>query len=241
MKTLSWLDSDPRNLSFPPVSQALDDPPGLIAAGGDLSTARLIAAYRRGIFPWYSAGQPVLWWSPDPRAVLFPAEFRLTRSLQKSIRNRDYETRIDFDFDRTVAACAAPRAHSEGTWITEEMRASYVALHRLGHAHSVETWQHERLVGGLYGVQLGRVYFGESMFSLATDASKVALSRLVQECQARDIVVIDCQMVTAHLHSLGARSIARDEFIALLNRHAAPGSADAWLDCGAALRHGNKR
>ena len=235
MKAITWLSPGDPPERFPPVESTLDDPPGLLAAGGDLSTARLLAAYRRGIFPWYSSGQPILWWCPDPRAVLFPAQFRCSRSLAKTLRGGDLSTRLDHDFDAVVAACAAPRARSPGTWITADMRAAYLALHRAGHAHSIETWQGDQLVGGLYGVQLGRVFFGESMFSVVTDASKVALSRLVGECLARGIVVIDCQLASQHLASLGARSIRRSEFSALLRQHASAepnaqrsGAAASW-------------
>ncbi len=228
MKTLTWLGSPDRGEWFPPLEAALDDPPGLLAAGGDLTTRRIIAAYRRGIFPWYSPGQPVLWWSPDPRAVLYPAEFRRSRSLAKSERNRGYETRLDVDFGTIMDQCAAPRDYAQGTWITPEMRAAYVALHALGRAHSVETWAGEELVGGLYGVQLGRVFFGESMFSRRSDASKVALARLVAECQARGIVAIDCQMHTPHLQRLGSQVLPRSEFVALLAREAAETVPNAW-------------
>jgi leucyl/phenylalanyl-tRNA--protein transferase len=226
MAQLVWL-SDKHDLSwFPPVTAALKDPDGLLAAGGGLSTERLLAAYRHGIFPWYNAGQPVLWWSPDPRSVLFPAEFRLSRSLRKSQRNRGYETRIDTAFAAVVEACAAPRASGPGTWITPEMASAYRKLHELGHAHSIETWQDEQLVGGLYGVGLGRVFFGESMFSRATDASKVALARLVGECLARGIALIDCQVASAHLESLGSRALPRAEFVRLVEQHT--GDATVW-------------
>jgi leucyl/phenylalanyl-tRNA---protein transferase len=227
-KTLTWLGSDAHDLWFPPLEASLDDPPGLLAAGGTLSAVRLVAAYRRGIFPWYSDGQPVLWWSPEPRAVLYPAQFQRSRSLAKSERNRGYETRLDHDFAQLIAACAAPRNYSDGTWITEEMQSAYLTLHRNGHAHSVETWHNGKLVGGLYGVQLGRVFFGESMFSIATDASKVALSRLVSECVHRGINLIDCQMNTAHLQSLGSRLLSRAEFAAHLLLHASAAVPDAW-------------
>ena len=222
---IPWLRRDD---PFPPVETALAEPNGLLAAGADLSVPRLLAAYRRGIFPWYSPGQPVLWWSPDPRAVLFPAEFRRNRSLAKSERNRGYETRLDGDFGAIIDHCAAPRDYAQGTWITPEMRAAYVALHRLGRAHSVETWCEGEVVGGLYGVQLGRVFFGESMFSRRTDASKVALARLVAECQLRGIVAIDCQMHTPHLQSLGSKLLPRHEFVALLAREANAAVPDAW-------------
>jgi len=215
--------------AFPPLEQALDDPDGLLCAGGDLSTARLLEAYRRGIFPWYSEGQPILWWSPDPRAVLIPAEFRVSRSLGKTLRNRGVETTLDRAFAEVVAHCADPELRPEGTWISPEMQSAYLELHRLGHAHSVEAWLGGRLVGGLYGVALGRVFFGESMFSLERDASKVALARLVREAVARGVELIDCQVTSPHLESLGARSIPRAEFRARLSRAIPEGTTqDVW-------------
>ena len=219
MKTITWLSPQDAPEWFPPLEQALDDPPGLLAAGGDLSPARLLAAYRRGIFPWYSAGQPVLWWSPDPRAVLFPKEFRCSRSLSKSIRNRGFETAINRNFEAVIDGCAAPRDQSPGTWITSEMREAYLDLHRHGYGHSFETYLDGNLVGGLYGVRLGGVFFGESMFSRETDASKVALARLVEACLRADIAVIDCQLASRHLGSLGSRSISRLHFQQLLRQH----------------------
>jgi leucyl/phenylalanyl-tRNA--protein transferase len=197
----------------------LEEPPGLLAAGGDLSPARLLAAYQRGIFPWYSPGQPVLWWSPDPRAVLFPEEFRCTRSLGKTIRNGGFTVELDRDFAGVIDSCAAPRQHSLGTWITTEMRNAYIQLHRLEYAHSIEAYRNDVLVGGLYGVRLGSVFFGESMFSKERDASKVALAHLVETCNRNGIAVIDCQMPTRHLESLGSRSIARAQFQSLLREH----------------------
>jgi leucyl/phenylalanyl-tRNA---protein transferase len=221
VKTITWLSPQDAPEWFPPLEQALDDPAGLLAAGGDLSTERLLAAYRKGIFPWYSPGQPVLWWSPDPRAVLFPEEFRCTRSLAKTLRNGGFESAIDRDFAAVIEACAAPRPQSIGTWITQEMTDAYVELHRRGYAHSIETWRGPELVGGLYGVRLGGVFFGESMFSRERDASKVALARLVEACREAGIVVIDCQMSSAHLESLGARRIPRARFQSLVREHAA--------------------
>ena len=221
MKTITWLSPTDAPGHFPPVERALDDPAGLLAAGGDLSTARLLAAYQRGIFPWYSEGQPVLWWSPDPRAVLLPEEFRLTRSLAKTLRNRGFTAQIDADFQGVLDGCAAPRAHSPGTWLLPEMRAAYLQLHHLGHAHSFETWLDGRLVGGLYGIRLGNVFFGESMFSLERDASKAALARLVEYCRSQGIVVIDCQLPSRHLQSMGSRLISRAQFQALLREHIA--------------------
>jgi leucyl/phenylalanyl-tRNA---protein transferase len=225
---LTWLTRQDPPDAFPPLERALDDPPGLLAAGGDLSAARLVAAYRRGIFPWYSAGQPVLWWSPDPRAVLFPEEFRRTRSLRQSERNRGYEVRFDVDFEGTMRDCAAPRGDGAGTWITTDMREAYSALHGLGLAHSIETWRDGIRVGGLYGVQLGRVFFGESMFSRETDASKVALSALVTRSVERGTRLIDCQLASRHLGSLGSRTITRQAFSELLREHAAATVPDVW-------------
>jgi leucyl/phenylalanyl-tRNA--protein transferase len=206
---IPWLEAeDP----FPPVTRALREPNGLLAAGADLSVVRLTEAYRRGIFPWYSAGQPLLWWSPNPRMVLFPPELKLARSLRKRLRRRDYVIRCDSAFDAAVRACAAPRAGQSGTWITEEMIAAYGALHRHGLAHSVETWIDGELVGGLYGVALGRMFYGESMFTRATDASKIALVHLVKQLARWNFGMVDCQMQTAHLASFGAREIPRAEF-----------------------------
>jgi leucyl/phenylalanyl-tRNA--protein transferase len=221
VKTITWLSPQDAAEWFPPLDQALDEPSGLLAAGGDLSPTRLLAAYQRGIFPWYSPGQPVLWWAPDPRAVLFPNEFRITRSLAKTLRNRGFERAVDRDFAGVIQACAAPRTRSIGTWITPEMSKAYVELHRRGFAHSVETWLDGRLVGGLYGVRLGKVFFGESMFALERDASKVALAHLVELSLAEGIAVIDCQMASRHLESLGSRTIPRLRFQALLREHVA--------------------
>jgi len=207
---LTWLE---RHDAFPPVEQALEDPNGLLCAGGDLSTDRLLEAYRRGIFPWYSGNEPILWWSPDPRMVLFCDELKVSRSLAKNIRNKGFEVRLDSAFPRVIKACSEPRKGEGGTWLTPAMQAAYTALHRLGHAHSVETWQGERLVGGLYGVAIGRMFYGESMFSRATDASKVALVALVGELRARGFPLIDCQQNTPLLASLGAREIPRRHFV----------------------------
>jgi leucyl/phenylalanyl-tRNA---protein transferase len=224
MKTITWLSATDPPDHFPPAERALDDPAGLLAAGGDLSTARLLAAYQRGIFPWYSAGQPVLWWSPDPRAVLLPEEFRLTRSLAKTLRNRGFLPRINHNFPGGIEGCAAPRARSPGTWLLPEMRAAYLELHQLGVAHSFETWLNDTLVGGLYGIRLGNVFFGESMFSLERDASKAALARLVEYCQSQGVVVIDCQLPSRHLQSMGSRLIPRAQFQGLLREHIAMGA-----------------
>ena len=215
-----WLGEQTDPNWFPPVEQALREPPGLLAAGGDLRPARLLAAYERGVFPWYSAQQPILWWSPDPRMVLFPEEFNCSRSLGKTIRNGNWVTRVDEAFAATIRGCAAPRLSGPDTWLNQEMIVSYEQLHELGFAHSVETYLEDELVGGLYGIQLGKVFFGESMFSRQRDASKVALARLVAECRARGIRLIDCQVASAHLASLGAREVSRTQFVALLKAHA---------------------
>lgn len=221
---IPWLTS---HSPFPPVDTALKRPNGLLAAGGDLSPERLTAAYRNGIFPWYGAGEPILWWSPDPRMVLLPADLKVSRSLAKALRNRDYRVRFDGAFRDVMEACAAPRPGQEGTWITPEMMEAYCELHRRGLAHSVETWIGGELAGGLYGVALGRVFFGESMFSRERDASKIALVHLVWQLQRRQFGMIDCQMTTPHLASLGAREMPRREFTRrvkeLVNYPSAPG------------------
>jgi leucyl/phenylalanyl-tRNA--protein transferase len=180
------------------------------------------------VFPWYSPQQPILWWSPDPRMVLFPEEFNCSRSLRKTLRAAVYSTRVDRAFADTIRACAAPRRSGPDTWLNPDMIASYEELHALGFGHSIETCIADQLVGGLYGIQLGKVFFGESMFSRQPDASKVALARLVEECRARDIRVIDCQVASPHLASLGAREISRDEFVGLLQRFARREPCGSW-------------
>lgn len=216
MKRLTWLAPDDPVERFPPVSQALDDPQGLLAAGGDLSPERLRAAYRRGIFPWFSPGEPVLWWSPDPREVLVPAEMHVSRSLQRTMRRGLFRVTEDVAFGEVIAACAAARGERTGTWISPEMQAAYRELHRLGLAHSIEAWVGDELAGGLYGVRQGRVFCGESMFSRRDDASKVALAWLVARCPARGIDLIDCQMPSAHLRRLGSRPLPRRQFLEFL-------------------------
>ncbi len=219
---IPWLHADE---PFPPVQRASREFNGLLAAGADLSMRRLLMAYRQGIFPWFNPGEPILWWSPDPRMVLFPHEFKLSRSLRKRLAREDYAVRADTVFNQVMRECAAPRAGASGTWISEAMIASYSVLHERGYAHSIETWHRdadsgsETLVGGLYGVAIGRVFFGESMFSRRSDASKIALAHLVAWLREHDFAVIDCQMNTAHLASLGAREIPREEFSELLDRH----------------------
>ena len=215
---IPWLAAD-RDPEFPPLDTALRDPDGLLAAGGTLNAHWLLAAYRRGIFPWFSRGQPILWWSPDPRLVLRPTDIVIRRSLRKTLRNGSFTIRFDSAFDRVIEACAAPREEdAPGTWITPAIRAAYTELHTLGYAHSVEAWHEDELVGGLYGVALGPVFFGESMFTRRSDASKVCLVHLARYLEARKFIVIDCQMTTAHLLSLGANEMSRAAFAALLAR-----------------------
>ena len=197
---------------FPPVERALRIPNGLLAAGGDLTPARLLDAYRHGIFPWFNEGDPILWWSPDPRMVLFPDEFRISHSLRKTLRNRIYEIRTDTAFEQVMLACAAPR-NGQGTWIIDKMVAAYTELHRIGVAHSVESWFGGELVGGLYGIAIGRMFYGESMFSRRSDASKAALAHLAAQLSRWNFGMIDCQMNTPHLATLGAREIPRAEFV----------------------------
>lgn len=216
MKRLRWLAPDDPPDAFPPVETALDEPDGLLAGGGDLSPERLLAAYSRGIFPWFSPGQPVLWWSPDPREVLVPADFHRSRSLERTLRRRQYTVTMDRAFGDVIAACAAPRRQDHGTWITAGMQAAYGELHARGHAHSIEVWDGDRLVGGTYGVRVRRVFCGESMFSREPDASKVALSWLAGHCPRLGIELIDCQLESPHLRSLGSRPMARADFIQLI-------------------------
>ena len=199
---------------FPPLDAALRDPDGLLAAGGGLEPERLLNAYRQGIFPWFSPGEPILWWSPDPRVVFDTASFRLSRRFRRELRGSDWTLGADTDFEAVMRACAqAPRSGQDGgTWIGAEMLAAYTRLHQLGHAHSIEVRAGERLVGGLYGVAIGRMFFGESMFARRTDASKIALAALVAFCRAHAIETIDCQQKTVHLTSFGGREIGRNEF-----------------------------
>jgi leucyl/phenylalanyl-tRNA--protein transferase len=207
---IPWLDND---TPFPPLERALKEPSGLLAAGGTLSPQRLLDAYRRGIFPWYSPDQPPLWWSPDPRMVLFPSELKVSRSLAKRLKKQDYEIRSDTAFREVMLACAStPRPGQDGSWIVPEILEGYCALHALGYAHSVETWMDGQLAGGLYGVSIGRMFYGESMFHHATDASKLAFVHLVRHLEQQGYGMVDCQMHTPHLASLGAREIPRDEF-----------------------------
>lgn len=211
MIELTWLD--PSKLEFPPVEQAMQDPDGLLAVGGDLSKERLLLAYSKGIFPWYEDDQPLLWWSPDPRAVIEPQNVRISRSLRKRLRRREFEVRVDTAFDDVVKRCQNPRAYSNETWITNEMRRAYLALHLDGYAHSIECYQDKELVGGLYGVSIGRLFFGESMFHAATDASKVAFVALCRLLRQQGCPLVDCQMPNPHIMSLGVETISRSEFM----------------------------
>lgn len=210
MRRIPSLDSD---TDFPPSGDALDYPNGLLAAGGGLSAQRLLTAYRRGFFPWYQAPQPVLWWTPDPRSVLFPDELHVSRSLRKTLKSNDFHLAVDRQFVQVMYGCATVRREGIGTWIDDDMMAAYARLHSLGYAHSVEVMDDAgTLAGGLYGVSLGRVFFGESMFSRATNASKVALVALINILRRGDFHMIDCQVENEHLNSLGARNISRLDF-----------------------------
>jgi leucyl/phenylalanyl-tRNA--protein transferase len=223
---IPWLEAD---VAFPPLESALREPNGLLAAGADLSPMRLVEAYRRGIFPWYSAGEPILWWSPDPRMVLIPAEFEPSRSLAKVLRNRAYSVRSDGHFGAVIDACAEPREAGGDTWIVPAMRDAYRRLHDLGIAHSFETWMEGELAGGLYGVAIGGAFFGESMFSRRSDASKIAFAHLVHHLREIGITLIDCQMNTSHLASLGANEISRREFAVRLTTLTAKAiTAEKW-------------
>ena len=199
---------------FPPVDQALDNPDGLLAAGGSLSTRRLVEAYRRGIFPWFNQGDPILWWSPDPRTVLRPARLHVSHSLGKRLRKEAFAITIDRAFARVLDGCAAPRQDESGTWLSQQMRRAYTSLHHAGFAHSLEVWMDGELAGGIYGVALGRMFYGESMFTRRTDASKIAMVRLAAQLARWEFPLIDCQLETDHLGALGAEPMPRRAFIA---------------------------
>lgn len=213
-----WIDPDAAEIEFPDVELAMREPDGLLAVGANLEVDTLLRAYRRGIFPWYGPGQPVMWWAPDPRLVLFPDELRVSRSLAKTLRQGKFTVTLDTAFRAVIDGCAAPRGSQSGTWITPQMAAAYSALHAAGHAHSAECWYRGELAGGLYGVAIGQVFFGESMFARVSDASKVAFVTLVRQLQRRGFQLIDCQVYTPHLASLGARPVPRREFTRLLAR-----------------------
>lgn len=214
--SIYWISPTDKTCRFPPVEEALQEPNGLLAAGGDLSSTRLINAYRNGIFPWYSAGEPILWWSPNPRTVIFPAHLKVSRSLRRTLKRGEFHVTLDTQFRQVMEACAAPRKLDAGTWISAEIIDAYCRLHEMGIAHSVEVWKGHELVGGLYGLALGRVFFGESMFSRVTDASKVALVHLVRQLERWGYTVIDGQVSSPHLYTLGAEDISRAAFIRLL-------------------------
>ncbi|MBK5964434.1 leucyl/phenylalanyl-tRNA--protein transferase [Thiocystis minor] len=227
---IALLDPQDRD-SFPDARHALREPNGLLAVGGDLTPARLQNAYRRGIFPWFNPGDPILWWSPDPRTVLFPTQLRISRSLAKRLRQQPFAVTLDRAFHEVLCGCAAPREPQGGTWLIPEMIAAYEVLHARGLAHSVEVWQDQHLVGGLYGVAIGRAFFGESMFTRVTDASKVALVQLCRQLEGWNFGLIDCQMRTDHLIRMGAIEMPRVDFLNLLNRFCPlPGRHFSWDD-----------
>jgi leucyl/phenylalanyl-tRNA--protein transferase len=224
-----WLDPESQDVTFPDVELALKEPDGLLAIGGDLSSVRLLTAYENGIFPWYGPGQPILWWSPDPRLVLLPGSLHISRSLRKTLRKRVFRVTLDEAFEAVIGHCAGPRENVGGTWITPEMTTAYLELHRQGYAHSVECWEKQQLVGGLYGVSIGRVFFGESMFAHASDASKVALVNLAMQLRHWGFPLIDCQVHTPHLESLGAIPLPRKEFTRILRAACAlPAPPSPW-------------
>lgn len=228
---ISILNPNNPDQAFPSVQRALLEPNGLLAMGGCLSERRLLTAYRLGIFPWYNPGEPILWWSPDPRMVLFPDELKISRSLRKALSQNKFQISCDQAFGAVVQACAAPRVGADGTWISREINEAYQCLHQSGFAHSVEVWLNSDLVGGLYGVAIGQVFFGESMFHRVTDASKVAFACLVNQLKAWDYQLIDCQVRTDHLASLGAQEIARSEFTELLRLYCGElVSPSAWCE-----------
>jgi leucyl/phenylalanyl-tRNA--protein transferase len=224
-----WLTPDDPPQQFPPVETALREPDGLLAAGGDLRPERLLAAYRQGIFPWYDEGQPLLWWSPDPRCVFQKGDFHVSRRMRRELRRSTAELRFNTAFAEVIRACAAPRRYEHGTWITDDMIDAYERLHRAGWAHSIEVWQDEALIGGLYGLVIGRAVFGESMFSLRSNASKIALLALDRMLSDDTFGIIDCQVQSSHLLSLGATTIPRSSFVATLGRLCeTPTAFESW-------------
>jgi leucyl/phenylalanyl-tRNA--protein transferase len=229
---LPQLDGD---IWFPPVQRALRDPDGLLAFGGDLSSTRILAAYRRGIFPWYQEGEPILWWSPDPRGIVIPHEIHISSSMRKVLNRADFDIHMDTDFGGVMRGCAAYTSKRRSTWITPAMYNAYCELHRLGHAHSIEIWRDGKLVGGLYGVAIGAVFCGESMFSRVENASKIVLIKLCQQLRQWGFAVIDCQLGSDHLRSMGAREISRVQYLRLLEQHAdraLPVNGAAWMFTG---------
>jgi leucyl/phenylalanyl-tRNA--protein transferase len=226
-----WLSADDPPSSFPPVSSALAEPDGLLAAGGDLSSERLLYAYRHGIFPWYDEGQPLLWWSPDPRCVFMPGDYRVSRRMQRELRRSNAEVRTNTAFSEVVQQCAGPRKSEQGTWITPAIMSAFDELHKQGWAHSIEVWESGALVGGLYGLAIGKVFFGESMFSQRPNASKIALLFVADKLEKGDIELLDCQVVSGHLMSLGARTTPRSDFVKHLESACHPATRlPNWLD-----------
>lgn len=238
---VSWLSADEAPESFPDVNTALTEPDGLLAAGGDLSSERLLYAYRHGIFPWYDDGQPLLWWSPNPRCVFLPGDYRVATRFRRELRATTCEIRVNTAFAAVIRACAGPRRSEQGTWITRDMLNAYQNLHELGWAHSIEVWHSNELCGGLYGIAIGKAFFGESMFSERTNTSKMALLFLANHLQRGDFRVLDCQVSSSHLMGLGARSIKRPAFLELLNSSCDPAHpfsnwADTPLSCSEMIR-----
>lgn len=239
MSTIRWLSASEGPDALPPASAALEEPNGLLAAGGALTPEWILAAYRAGIFPWYESGQPILWWSPDPRAVLRPDDLHVSRSLRRRLRSGQFRVSADRAFDAVLAGCAEPRRYTEATWITHDMARAYARLHTLGYAHSFEAWAGDTLAGGLYGVAIGRVFFGESMFARRTDASKVAFVHAVRFLASRGFGLIDCQVATAHLTRLGATTMPRKAFVDHLREHCADATPEGpWTEAFEAHRAG---
>ncbi len=225
---LYWVKDNLLAIDFPDVEQALRDPDGLLAIGGDLTVNRLLDAYKRGIFPWFNEGQPVLWWSPDPRCVLEPTEVKISRSLKKRIRNNEFRISYNEAFIDVLEGCAGVRNGIEDTWITNDIKIAYIQLYEKGYAHSVECWLGEQLVGGLYGLALGKVFFGESMFSRVSDASKVALVHLAKQLEQKEFRLIDCQVHSKHLQSMGAKPIHRQMFVHVLQNYCNMDKTTDW-------------
>jgi leucyl/phenylalanyl-tRNA--protein transferase len=223
---IPWLH--PTTLRFPDTSTALDEPDGLLAAGGDLSPERLVAAYKQGVFPWFSQEDPILWWSPNPRCVLFPEKVHISRSMRKHLKKGCYRVTFDEAFIQVIQACASTREETTGTWISPEMQEAYIELHQQGIAHSVEVWENEQLIGGLYGLGIGKLFFGESMFSFRASASKIAFIALCQQLKAWGYPLIDCQVHNDHLESLGATTIPRDEFIHYIRQYVETETDHFW-------------
>lgn len=240
---IRWLGADDGPDKLPPPNDALDEPNGLLAVGGCLEPEWLLASYPRGIFPWYEAGQPILWWSPDPRAVLFPDRLHVTRSLRKTVRANRFRVTADTAFAQVIEACAAPRRYTSSTWITPEMAHAYVTMHELGWAHSFEAWHEDELAGGLYGIAIGKVFFGESMFTSIRDASKVAFVHAVGFLKEAGFELIDCQIPSHHLRRLGATDLARPRFLSALARLVEPRTqAACWTQAfDAYLQHAVRR